>query len=447
MEDVARAARIIVAGRAVRGTAAGAGKAAELAFRRAAWQARKRRRHGQERPLPRPFADLWLMPHRPFLLAAAAWAAVAILWWQWGAALGLAPPVLGTAAMWHAHEMLAGMGSAAAAGYLLTALASWTGRPAPSGRVLKLLVGCWLLQRLAMAAPGVVPPALALLPGAGFFGLLSAVLAIGILRAGAWRRLGLAAVIALLGAGDALLIHAALEGWARPDPALLARAGVMLFALLIAVIGGRMIPAFTDNWLRQTGAAARCRPTPIADRLGPLLIAAAAGLMLAEAGAAAGAALVAAGLVQGWRLALWRGWTIRANPLLLMLHAGFAWLPAGLVLTGLARLLPLRLAEVDMLHALTMGAMGGMILAVAARAAARRAGGALVAGRLLAAAALLLWLAVWLRLAAGPWPGAAAVLNGAAALAWLGGWAAFLAAFLPSAFGPVRRPVFSGTRG
>lgn len=219
----------------------------------------------------------------------------------------------------------------------------------------------------------------------------------------------------------------------------------MLFALLIAVIGGRMIPAFTDNWLRQTGTAARCRPTP-SPTGGPLLIAAGAGLMLAEAGAAAGA-LVAAGLVQGWRLALWRGWRIRANPLLLMLHAGFAWLPAGLVLTGLARLLPLRLAEVDMLHALTMGAMGGMILAVAARAAARREGGALVAGRLLAAAALLLWLAVWLRLAAGPWPGAAAVLNGAAALAWLGGWAAFLAAFLPTTFGPVRRPVFSGTRG
>lgn len=77
------------------GPAAGASRAAELAFRRAAWQARKRRRrHGQERPLPRPFADLWLMPHRPFLLAAAAWAAVAILWWQWGAALGLALPVL-----------------------------------------------------------------------------------------------------------------------------------------------------------------------------------------------------------------------------------------------------------------------------------------------------------------------------------------------------------------
>jgi len=391
--------------------------------------------------LRRPLAGLWLMPHRPFLLAAAVWAAGAVLWWQWGS-----PPALGSPALWHGHEMVVGMGGAAAAGYLLTALASWTGQPPPAGRVLQVLVACWLLQRLAMAAAAALPPALAVLPGIGFFGLLAALLARGVIRARAWSRLGFAAAVAVLGAGDAVLILAAAGNTSLPDPALLLRGGVMLFALLISVIGGRMVPAFTDNRLQQRGTGLRCRATPVADRIAPLLIALAGGLAVAPAEALAGPVLLAAGLLEARRAGGWRLWHIRHEPLLVMLQAGYAWLPAGLVLAGLACLFPARLPGAVMIHALTMGAMGGMILAIAARAAARREGGALRAGRRLVAAGVCLWLAVWLRLAVALWPGAAPVLNGVAAAVWALGWAAFAAAHLPTLLGPVRRPVFSGPR-
>ncbi|MBW7920622.1 MAG: NnrS family protein [Rubellimicrobium sp.] len=401
---------------------------------------------GAPGPQARRCGNLWLQPHRPFLLAAALWAVLAVLWWQWGARVGLAPPVLGTAGFWHAHEMIPGMAGAAAAGYLLTALASWTGGAPPSGRLLQALVALWLLQRLAMACAGVLPVWLATLPGLGFFGLFAGVLAAGVLRVGAWRKLGFAAAIAALGIGDAMLILAALGGAPLPDPARLLRGGVMLFAALISVIGGRMVPAFTDNRLQQGGAALRCRATPVADRVAPSVVALAGALAMVQPGPGAGLALVAAGLAEAWRVTGWRGWQVRDNPLLVMLQAGYAWLPAGLVLLGLSQLWPLHLPGVDALHALTMGAMGSMILAIAARAAARREAGALRAGRLIVTAGACLWPAVWLRLAVLPWPEAAPWLNGAAAALWVAGWAAFLAAFVPTLFGPVLRPVFSGAR-
>lgn len=402
-------------------------------------------------PPSRHPADLWLLPHRPFLAAAALWAGLAVLWWQWGAQVGLGVPVLGTHAFWHAHEMIFGMAGAAAAGYLLTALASWTGHPPPSGRVLQLLAALWLTQRAAMAGAALLPPAVAVLPGLGFFGLFALVLATGIIRARAWSKLGFAAAIAALGLGDAAMIRAALSGAPLPDPALMLRAGLLLFALLISVIGGRMVPAFTDNWLRQRGDATGCRPTPVADIAGHGLIALGAALIMGEAPRAGGAVLVLAGAAQAGRMAFWRIGAARREPLLLLLQAGFAWLPVGLVLLGAARLAPATFPESTVLHALTMGAMGGMILAIAARAAARRdtigPNTGLRAGWQLVAAGACLWLSVWPRLAVALWPGAAALLNGLAAAAWCLGWALFLSALIPTLTGPAIRPVFSGPRG
>lgn len=388
-----------------------------------------------------------MAPHRPLFLAAGLWAVLALGWWHWGAALGLAPPSLGLPTYWHAHEMLAGFGGASVAAYFLTALSSWTGRPAPSGAVLKLLVLFWLSQRLAMALAEALPLGVLLLPGLLYFGLVAGILTEGILRARLWSRLGFPLAVAALGIGSALFVASARAGWAVPDATALLRALVMFFAIKVSIIGGRMLPAFTGNWLRLTGATVPPpRDNRFANRLGLAVLLAALGLTLVGAETASAVALVAAGPVQLWRLAGWRGRHVTGNALLVMMNGAFIWLSLGLMLVGLARLMPGLLHEADAVHALAMGAMAGMVLAVAARAAARREGGTLRAGPVLVAACGLVWLATGLRLAAAVWVEARGGLMGASALLWTGGWGLFLLAFVPTVVGPVLRPIFSGAK-
>src|SRR5690606_32042593 len=146
------------------------------------------------------------------------------------------------------------------------------------------------------------------------------------------------------------------------------------------------------------------RQNPLADRLGLLLLFAALGLTLAGVERASAVALMLAALAQLWRFAGWASLTALGNPLLAVLHLTFPWLPVGLMLVGLARLSPEILREADAVHALTMGAMGGMILSIAARAAARRDGPALRAGPMLILGYALIWLATGARLAVDALP-------------------------------------------
>ncbi|MCE6962123.1 NnrS family protein [Cereibacter sphaeroides] len=392
-------------------------------------------------------SSIWLAPHRPLFLAAGLWALVALVWWHWGGAMGLSTPVLGTSGLWHGHEMLFGLGSAAVGGYFLTASMSWRGADPLSGRPLMALVALWLLGRVALLAEGLWPglPLWLLQPAAlGYFLLLGGLLAREAVAARRWPKLGFAAGIFAFGLAETLYLRAAVTE-VMPDSATMVRVGWMFFAIKISIIGGRMVPAFTLNWLRQAGlTVADPAPRPALGWAALGLLWSALALTFAGEETVSALALIAAGILQGIRLAGWRGWHARGNLLLLVLHATFGWLAAGLVLVGLARLGLLPLAEMDALHALTMGAMSGMILSLAARAAAPRDGGPLRARPTMIGAFALIWSAALLRLAA-PLAPSADVVTLAAAL-WCLGWLSFLAGYLPTVLGPVARPVFSGPR-
>lgn len=284
---------------------------------------------------------LWLAPHRPLFLAAGSWALIALIWWQWGAALGLSAPELGTWGLWHGHEMLFGLGSAAVGGYFLTAAQGWRGSDPLSGRPLMALVALWCLARVALVVAGLRPEApLGLIQPAAlaYFLVLAGLLGREAVLARRWSKLGFGAGILAYGLAETLYLRAALTE-TLPDAATMVRVGWMFFAIKISIIGGRMVPAFTLNWLRQAGITVPDpAPRPVLGWAALGLLWTALGLTFAGEETVSALCLIGAGIAQALRLAGWRGWAGRGNLLLLLLHATFGWLALGLGLVGLARL-------------------------------------------------------------------------------------------------------------
>lgn len=379
--------------------------------------------------------DLGQAAYRPFfvLTALAAMAGGMVWWWPWG---------IGQPVFLHWHLLLFGMGGAAVAGYLLTALPSWTGRRPVPPRLIGSLVVLWLLARVAEGGVDQWPVWWVLLPGLAFFALLAAFLVWRVACAGAWSRLHLALSPLLPALAETLLVSAWQD---RGGAGVSAPWAGLAFALLIVLIGGRAVPAFTATGLAWQGIAGRVRASPWVQALSlGLLIAALLALVVGIAAPVTGGLLLAAGLLQLLRLMGWQpAWAWRV-PALLMLQLAWVWLGLGLLLLGVALGWPDRLWPGTALHGLTMGAMGGMIVAIAARAAMRRTPRGLQPTPVQLAAAALVLISPALRLL----PGSFGPLEGMrlAALCWSAGWLLFLWALWPALRGPVPHPVLSGPR-
>ncbi|TCO73253.1 NnrS family protein [Rhodovulum euryhalinum] len=390
----------------------------------------------------RLYRDMWLSPNRPFFALSALWAVIAILVWHVGLRLGLPVPSLGTTTLWHAHEMTVGVGGAAMAAYFLTVMPSWTGARRVTGWPLIGLVALWALARLAALLAETLPLPLVLAPGLAFYALFTGLYLRAIVSQRRWDRWAVPAVIAFLGLADAAFVATALGALPWPGEAEMTRVLVLFFATKVSVIAGNMAPAFTAGWLAPRGRPLP-RIDPLASRIGLALMLLAFPLTLAGPTEAAAAVLIAAGAAQLWRIRRWKSLAAARYAPALMLHLAFAWLPLGLVLTGLAALLSTPWREADAIHALMMGAMAGLAMSIASRAAARREGGALRIGPVLGGAFALIWAAAGLRLAAPLMPAAYEPLLDAAAAVWCAGWGMFLVAYMPGLRGPVANPVFN----
>ena len=370
---------------------------------------------------------------RPFFLAAGLWAALAIL--LWGAALGhgLRLPTAFAPATWHAHAMLFGFLGAALAGFLTTAVPNWTGRPVLRGAPLAALALLWLAGRAACLVSGVIGPVAAAVVDVGFFLVLDGLVLREVVAARNWRNLFVVAGICGVAAAN-LLVH--LGPIAALDTGYGTRLGVGVFALLIVLIGGRIVPAFTGNWLKQAGESRLPAMWGRFDSAVALVtLATVAAWVAIPQAALTGVLALAAGVLNAARLARWRGLLARREPLILVLHLGYAWLAAGLLLLGVQTLQP-GLVGTSALHALTAGAMGTMVLAVMTRASRGHTGRPLTADvpTLLLFAALT--LAVACRLAAPLVPALYLSLMGAAALAWALAFAGFAFVYAPMLLGP-----------
>lgn len=372
---------------------------------------------------------------RPFYLLAALFAALAVPLWMAQFVGALPPPAAYPALLWHAHEMTFGFTLAVIVGFLLTAARAWTGLPTPTGTRLAALCAIWIAARVANYTG---PAAAAMLLDAAF--IVLAMIAIGatLMKARNYRNLFVLVILTAFLAANSLF-HLALGGHAPWSPLAAARFFAFVVVVLTCVIGGRVIPTFTANAVRgvRQWRDARLDWASLAATVAALL----AVLLQASAAVTVFLCLVAA-VLQAVRLAGWNTWATRGNALLWILHVSYAWIPVGLVLLALGVLgvVPPSAG----LHALTLGAIGGLIIGMITRTALGHTGRPLRAGGIEIAAYALVQLAVVLRLVpmletSLPYP----VWTFGAASAWSLAFAVYLIKYVPV----LSRPRIDGREG
>jgi len=333
-------------------------------------------------------------------------------------------------ALWHSHEMLIGFAMAAVAGFTLTAVANWTGRPAIRGAPLALLVFSWLAGRLAMLLSAWFPASLVFLLDMLFPVLLGWLLSREIIGARNQRNYPLIAIIFALAAFN-VLYHLGQGHWLPGGDRLAVYLLIHTLLLLVTIIAGRIVPSFTANWLRQQGQT----QLPVNNdwiNSAALVLTLLVGLTASfiPTHPVTGLLAFAAAFVHGLRLSRWRGFATLSNPLLFVLHAAYLWMPIGYALLGCA-VFGWWFTPTAALHALTMGAIGSMVLAVTTRVALGHTGRPLQAARLTVFSYCLLMLAVLVRVL-GPLGGGAYVqMIDLSASAWILAFAMFTWVYWP----------------
>ena len=372
---------------------------------------------------------------RPFFLLAGLFAVLSML--AWIVALSFDWPLAGDygAVNWHAHEMLFGYGTAALAGFMLTAIPNWTGRLPVSGMPLLGLVLTWLAGRVAMAAAGGIGVPAAIAIDMLFLPLLAFVAGREIVSGKNWKNLKILAGVAGLVLANAAFHASVVTSGSGIDAS---RAGVGIYVVLVALVGGRIVPSFTRNWLARQGATRLPAPFGRFDMvaIAVLLVAMISWALLPAAPLTTVLAVLAA-VVNAVRLWRWRGWTTLEEPLLVILHLAYACIPLGLVTVALAG--GGIVAPASALHVLTVGVIGNMTLAMMTRASRGHTGRSLTASRWTTLAYFALLLATVLRPFAELVPAHYHLLLELAGGAWLLAFGIFVAEYAPMLLRPNAR--------
>lgn len=367
---------------------------------------------------------------RPFFMFASAYAALAMMVWI-GALMGwLSPPFAMAPVDWHSHEMLFGFAAAGLAGFLLTAVANWTGREPVKGVPLAGLAVLWLAGRLAVTRGQDLSPEMVAAMDLPFLATLTVVFGREVMAAGARRNYPIVAAVAFLTLANALT-HGAAFGLGAEWVGVGQRLGMHIYILLIALIGGRVIPAFTGNWLKKTG-----RPgVPVTiwafelAVLGVAIVAAVSDTTMPGGPVTSGVLIVAGGL-HLIRLGRWQGLQTLSEPIVWILHLGYLWVGVGSVLLGLSGL-DHGIPRVAGVHVLTAGAIGTMFLAMMTRASLGHTGRALAVGPGTVMAYVLVTLATVSRVIAPWWDAVWAELMIMSAGTWIAGFGLFFALYFP----------------
>ena len=364
---------------------------------------------------------------RPFFLFGSIYAGLAILVWL--------PVFYGELTLtsafaprdWHVHEMLYGYLPAVITGFLFTAIPNWTGRLPIQGTPLLVLVMVWIAGRLSVTFSAETGWLAAMLVDASFLSLVAAAAAREILAGRNWRNLNVVILILLLLAGNvAFHLEAHFPGAADTG----IRIGIAVIVMLIGMIGGRIVPSFTRNWLVRENPGRL--PAPFG-RFDMIVVAVSALALMAwvadSASQYTGAALALAGLLHLVRLGRWAGDRTWRERLVLILHVGYAFVPLGFLLNAASAfgLVPTGAG----VHAWMVGAAGTMTLAVMSRATLGHTGQQLTASLATQAIYAAVIVAALSRICAVIEPTQSEPLLLVAAFAWAAAFFGFAIAFGP----------------
>jgi uncharacterized protein involved in response to NO len=374
---------------------------------------------------------------RPFFFSGALWAALAVALWVPQYVGLFTVPTAFSPLDWHIHEMLYGYVAAVVAGFLLTAIPNWTGRLPINGVPLAALFALWLAGRVAVLVSAEIGAVVAAFVDAAFLIVLSVAALREVIAGRNWRNLRVLIVLVVLIAGN-VTFHAEAVLTGAADYGI--RVGIAAIIMLISLVGGRIVPSFTRNWLvRQSPGRL---PIPFTRFDGVVLAACALALaawVFVPETMAAGALLVAAGILQITRLARWAGDRTLSDRLVLVLHLGYAFIPVGFLLLGAAILWPADIPTSAGIHAWTAGAIGLMTLAVMTRASLGHTGMPLAASagtQIIYGLVLVGALARVVAALLGSMP-----LLHTSALLWIAAFAGFAVVYGPLL--TVRRPVWT----
>lgn len=382
---------------------------------------------GVPRGLSRTGPVIFSYGFRPFFLAAAIWAIVTMVLWisalsgfiQIGGEYG--------AQNWHAHEMLFGFASAVLAGFLLTAVPNWTGRLPVSGVPLVLLFGLWCLGRLIFLVPDLFGMTSAAVIDGLFLPALLTICAREVIAGRKWKDLKVLAGLLALSAANIVFHYAAISG---DHSHVATRLAVSAYTVLVMIVGGRILPSFTRNWINNSGRTDFPVPYNNFDTAAILTgVAALGGWTFAPESPLTAIVAVIAGLMHAVRLVRWRGWATWPEQLLVVLHVAYAFIPLGFmaIALGVYEVMDAR----SVLHIFTVGVVACMMLAVMTRASLGHTGRKLHATKMTVTAYLALIGSAVLRPAAEAFPDAMMHLYACSGALWIIGFLLFCIEFGP----------------
>jgi uncharacterized protein involved in response to NO len=366
---------------------------------------------------------------RPFFFVGAVYAGLGILIWL--------PVFFGNAAIptalspldWHIHEMLYGYLPAVIAGFLLTAIPNWTGRLPLQGQSLAILIAVWIAGRVAVGTSALIGPLAAGAIDVLFLVLLVMAVAREVITGQNWRNLPPVVIVLVFLVGN-IVFH--IEDHAKGVANLGTHLGIGAAILLISLIGGRVIPSFTHNWLTRENPGRLPMPFGQFDVAVLAVTSVALGLWIVLPAWRGTATLMAvAGLMQAVRLGRWAGQRTLRNPLVFILHIGYAFVPIGFFLLAGTTFHPGKIPISAGIHAWTVGAIGTMTLAIMTRASLGHTGQPLHAGPLTQLVYAAVIASALLRMTAAFLPFAAIPLLHAAGAAWIAAFWMFAATYGP----------------
>lgn len=379
---------------------------------------------------------LFRLGFRPFFLFGAIFSFITLFLWLFILKGTLSFSPLGGGYWWHMHEMVYGFAAAIIAGFLLTAVQNWTGQRGAQGSVLIFLFVLWLAGRIVVLFPELVGNKLTVLIDLSFLPAMAYVLGKPIIAIKQYRNLFFVPLLALFTLAN-LEMHLAVNHPIEVSANLAGYASVMLTTVLMSVMAGRVVPMFTANGTQTE----KVLPIAWLEKVTNGSIAVATILLLLHpfigfGPVMFGSVLVLAGITQAIRWFRWKPWITLSVPLLWSLHISLYFIWFGLILLGVSYLIP-EMPSNHIWHLLTVGGMGGLILAMISRVSLGHTGRPLTPPKTMSISYISIALAAIIR-SFGPWalPEKSLIFYDISAFFWFIAFAIFAFHYGPMLFKP-----------